>query len=596
MLLGTPYIYGLHDWADDAAPVLSRPSWIVVSEGVGHDPASAWGRDYSPIAAKGHVPIIRLNNGYFPDGTVPQPERYQDFAARLARFVAASRGCSLWIVGNEPNHSQERPQGRPITPDDYARCFRLCRDAIRAVPGHGADGVIPAAVAPWNVETGDWLDYFERVLALLAPTGLDGIALHTYTHGADPALVTSNATMDPPYATRHYHFRAYRDFLYRVPLVLRGLPVYVTEADQDDPWRDANSGWVRAAYREIDSWNRAGGQTIRCLCLYRWAGDRWAIRGKGGVNADFRAAQDEGLRWNGAAGDGGEGESSGDGDDQQEGNGGGDLNEIELALLNPGFEGAFTERGAGEVKIAEGWEGWWHSGDARPEYKAAVLSVDPRRVRGGQKAQQWFNVYHTHTAGVFQRVRDVPAGELVFSAWVQCWSTNDNDPSKSTGRYRMRIGIDPYGGVDAEGKDVVWCQAIQPYDAWHRLEVRTPARSDRCTVFVWGQAEWAVHHNDAYVDDCRLVCLAEGGAGPSPSPEPSPPGDLDSLKLWAIDLMMCLFAKAYDAALVALEKEREAMGAALEAEGDDDDLEVPGWSLAGWFRGLIARAGWPKRE
>jgi hypothetical protein len=41
------------------------------------------------------------------------------------------------------------------------------------------------------------------------------------------------------------------------------------------------------------------------------------------------------------------------------------------------------------------------------------------------------------------------------------------------------------------------------------------ARSDRATIYVWGQAEWALKHNDAYVDDVRLYV---SGSGPSPVP------------------------------------------------------------------------------
>jgi hypothetical protein len=50
-----------------------------------------------------------------------------------------------------------------------------------------------APVAVWNVETGDWLEYFD----VLMQEEQDGIALHTYTHGSDPSLITSEAMMDP---------------------------------------------------------------------------------------------------------------------------------------------------------------------------------------------------------------------------------------------------------------------------------------------------------------------------------------------------------------------------------------------------------------
>src|SRR5690606_9268085 len=105
--------------------------------------------------------------------------------------------------------------------------------------------------------------------------------------------------MIAPYNDRRYEFRAYRDFLEAVPLSMRDMPVYITEADQIDPWRDADSGWVAAAYAEIDEWNRLPGtQKIHALALYRWPRhDRWYIEGKQGVIEDFQRALAQDYRW-----------------------------------------------------------------------------------------------------------------------------------------------------------------------------------------------------------------------------------------------------------------------------------------------------------
>jgi len=202
-----------------------------------------------------------------------------------------------------------------------------------------------------------------------------------------------------------------------------------------------------------------------------------------------------------------------------------------LDLGNGGFGYGFRAvDDIGELWVANDWMPWW-SGDDRPEYKDASVQIDARRVRSGQHAQQWFNNWRAHTAGIYQRVEGVPVGaEVWFEAWVQCWSSGQKDPRHSDGRYRMRIGIDPYGGIDPESTDVVWSgggDAVQPYDAYERLEVHCPARSDRVTVFVWGQAEWALRNNNAYVDDCRL--WVEGGSGPGPTPPPTPDDRVEAL-------------------------------------------------------------------
>jgi hypothetical protein len=194
----------------------------------------------------------------------------------------------------------------PITPELYARCFRLCRDAIKTLPGHGDDQVLIGAVAPWNNQTvypgnleGDWIKYFVDVLNLLGPGGLDGFTVHTYTHGPDPALITDTTTMSPPFQNRYFNFQAYRNFMDAVPAAMRELPAYITETDQDDPWLDQNNGWVQAAYANINAWNQTpGNQQIRSLVLYRWPQyDKWYIVGKQGVIDGFTEAMRNDYRW-----------------------------------------------------------------------------------------------------------------------------------------------------------------------------------------------------------------------------------------------------------------------------------------------------------
>ncbi len=61
---------------------------------------------------------------------------------------------------------------------------------------------------------------------------------------------------------------------------------------------NADRGWVRAAYAEIDRWNNtAHAQQIHCLLLYRWTGDAWAIKDLGEVHKDFKQALAHDYRW-----------------------------------------------------------------------------------------------------------------------------------------------------------------------------------------------------------------------------------------------------------------------------------------------------------
>jgi hypothetical protein len=205
--------------------------------------------------------------------------------------------------------------------------------------------------------------------------------------------------------------------------------------------------------------------------------------------------------------------------------------EIELGPKNASFEDGWREvDGIHELKVANDWHPWWHQTDVRPEFKIATKQVDAHRVHSGEAAQQWFTTHASHTGGVYQQVQGVPIGKpLIFTAWVQAFSRDDDsDWRTSNGRYRMRIGVDPYGGTDPEGSDIVWCDVTQPYDSWHMVRVDSTARSDRCTLFIWGQAEWRVKHNNGYVDDCRLVYLDTESPPPEPPP-PEPPPTIDDL-------------------------------------------------------------------
>ena len=174
-----------------------------------------------------------------------------------------------------------------ITPQLYASCYGMCRQAIHELDGHERDQVLIGAVAPWNSQTmyagnpsGDWIKYFQDILLQCGASGCDGITLHTYTHGANPTLILDNSKL-PDFPQFHCHFQAYRDFMHAIPVNMRQLPVYITETDQGRPWENVNRGWIQAAYAEIDRWNRQNAQKIRALALYRWPQlDRWHIKGE----------------------------------------------------------------------------------------------------------------------------------------------------------------------------------------------------------------------------------------------------------------------------------------------------------------------------
>jgi len=308
----SPFIFGIHDRGGESyMAAAGRRGWVLCTEALGAN-RDDWGSaSYADLADGGYGVIVRLNNGYGHNGTLPHSSRYADFAVRCGNFVERSSGCHIWVIGNEPNLAVERPggpeNGEVITPAKYAQAFLACRSAIRSRRGHENDQVVMAAVGPWNIQTiypenpgGDWVVYFRHVLERLS-RNVDGIAIHTYARDGNPANIASEATMAPPYHNRRSMFRTYRDFMEAIPLEARSLPVYITETNQNIAWEDVNRGWIREAYAEINGWNAdPAHQKIRAMILYRWerhAGDIWYISSKNQVIADLRAALQNDYRW-----------------------------------------------------------------------------------------------------------------------------------------------------------------------------------------------------------------------------------------------------------------------------------------------------------
>lgn len=310
----SPYLFGIHDpFRRDVFDGSGKNGWVLITEQVGANPATAVGNRnvYSEWASAGFGVIARLNHGYAGAGTLPEPSTYGVFAEACGNWVAGSRnpqnpeqGCHIWIIANEMNNPYEWPGnqnghgGQPITPEGYAAVFNQAYGRIKAVQPTSI--VCPGAIDPYNAVAGDSRVWFSRMLEHIDT--LDGIILHTYTHGTDPGLITSTATFgDYPLQWQYYNFYAYRTFMDLIPGKWREVPVFITETDQIEPWADTNSGWVHAAYAEIDRWNQTPHhQQIRCLILYRWwtlHDDIWSLEHKYNVQQDLKQALSHDYRW-----------------------------------------------------------------------------------------------------------------------------------------------------------------------------------------------------------------------------------------------------------------------------------------------------------
>lgn len=286
-------LYGVHD--REGRHIVPPGGWVVDTVALSENPQPT---DYGALRAELNW-IVRLNWGYGSTGTIPLANDYQRMAQAAAHYVHNSRGAHRFIVGNEPNHENERPNGVFITPAEYVRCFVLCRDAIKRADPNAQ--VIPAPCAPYHANPMPWTDYWREMLELIAKSGgCDGLAIHAYTRSSNAADITSMASMGPPLEGTFAGFYTFIDALEEVPDKLSHLPVYITEFNEilDNGWHDANTGVVQEAYQTIHEWNQEPDeQKIQCLCLYRWPRfDKWHIDGKNGVLEDFRAAVAKGYK------------------------------------------------------------------------------------------------------------------------------------------------------------------------------------------------------------------------------------------------------------------------------------------------------------
>jgi hypothetical protein len=132
------------------------------------------------------------------------------------------------------------------------------------------------------------------------------MAIHAYSHGYRSEMVFDETKMGPPFDKYYYNFFTYKDLMNAVPENMRHLPVYLTEMNGDregghngPTWPFGNNGWIKNAYQEIDGWNKAGNQQIRCGILFRWKIDPlgWSIDGKPEVQQDLKEAIARNYKW-----------------------------------------------------------------------------------------------------------------------------------------------------------------------------------------------------------------------------------------------------------------------------------------------------------
>jgi hypothetical protein len=307
--MGSPYIYGMHEPGGESLMAnAGHRGWILFYEPLHANTTPR--RDFTAWSSQGYGVVVRVDNSWEPgQGTLPCESSHEAFADEVASYIQSTTGASIFVIGNETNMFGAFTNWplcngalEPITVDRYVSFFRRLRGKVQAL-GRG-DWLIPAPAAPQDYGGVHGVDYQAEVLAKLGPGGFDGIAMHAYTDGRDPALVTSEETTNSAAGPRHKHFRVYRDMLAAVPSWARSLPVFITETcPWPGGWAQTNTGWIQRMYAEIHAWNRTpGNQRVTAAMLYRWPNyDEAGMETNPGAQADFSAALAFGYRWDGTS-------------------------------------------------------------------------------------------------------------------------------------------------------------------------------------------------------------------------------------------------------------------------------------------------------
>lgn len=218
-----------------------------------------------------------------------------------------------------PEHAGQRKMGyaEVITPRKYVGCYRLCRRAIRSVPGHENDLVLVAGLAPWTNHAtyaanpeGDWVDYFDHVIGLLSEQECDGIALHLYT----PPRKAGEAVPDARIVgTPYSDLRDYARMLGMLPAHMQSLPFYVTECGPLEGWESQPTGWLERFFEQAGELFSERELRIAMWCLAHQEAGRWQLNGgvvtRIGLSEYLRRWQPPSLQSVGSGGQGPLGEN-----------------------------------------------------------------------------------------------------------------------------------------------------------------------------------------------------------------------------------------------------------------------------------------------
>jgi len=283
-------IYGIHEFDERWSNIVrdaGREAWVLLlTEISGNYDGIKW--DVPHL-----TPIVRLNWGYGRTGTIPRPDKYDEFASRVEQFVRNSTNINYYQIGNELSLEWEWPDGIKPSLSDYVSCYAKVYAAIKRANPNAK--VTFAPPAPWNPTfEGDWVDLIPKLAKAIGFEKIDFFSFHAYTKGYELEKFDVSQKMNPPYEHREFSFQNLYEQMHAIPAELKHLEVLVTEANGDGPWSENHSGrWVQTFYHKLNEWNQKEQQKILAGILFRFnASDaKWHI--------DDRSLEDfkQSLQW-----------------------------------------------------------------------------------------------------------------------------------------------------------------------------------------------------------------------------------------------------------------------------------------------------------
>jgi LysM repeat protein len=201
------------------------------------------------------------------------------------------------------------------------------------------------------------------------------------------------------------------------------------------------------------------------------------------------------------------------------------------SLIDPSFEGTYTNRGRADFNIPEGWQIWFAESPRTESWMNLQPVAFPHNGPGpnpyeGARALNLNKGYATFTAAVYQQVNVAANSNLVGSAfaWLKTCNPAPNTPdcgsAVESGAY-VRVGIDPNGGNNPYDTDIVWSPNAFPHDRWQQVSVNATATGTTVTLFLFVTQQWPAQLNNVYWDAASLTGGGPGGAAVAQPGQPA---------------------------------------------------------------------------